>query len=149
MSSAAKKIDYSQPEANEDFTANLEDGSTFRALYTELTASTTPGRGDVWIIRAYDRKNIFARTFTITFQKDKLDGDAVITDSDIDGDASLIYNDYEDPQNPTLQKARTGTLQYTLDIENQHFTGTFTANIDKADDSGSYVSNGTFDTVLS
>lgn len=149
MSSAARKIDYSQSKANEDFTANLEDGSTFRALYTELTASTTPGRGDVWVIRAYDRNNIYARTFTITFQKDKLEGDAVITDDDTAGHASLIYNDYENPQNPTLQKARTGTLQYTLDVGNQHFTGTFTANIDKADDSGTYESNGAFDTVLS
>ncbi|CDF94433.1 hypothetical protein BN844_0864 [Pseudomonas sp. SHC52] len=130
-----------------DFTANLEDNSNFSAALTTLRASTTPVRGDVWVVIATEWSNGKPRTFTITYSRDIKDAiGAEITD--IDRHVNLIYNNYEDPDNPTLQKARSGSITYTMG-SSQRFTGSFEANIDKADGNGSYLCRGRFDTVLS
>ncbi|WP_434589028.1 hypothetical protein J3Q09_14775 [Pseudomonas sp. R4-83] len=144
MSSAAKRVDYT---VDDEFTADLEGGSKFKALYTELTSGTTAGRGEVYNVIAYDRQYKYVRTFTIVFEKSKLDGSLPIKDADVD--ANVIYNDYEDAENPTLQKATSGTLTYTLDLENMQFTGSFTAEITNADANGTFPCSATFNTSLS
>lgn len=146
MSNAATNFIYDfRPQV--DFTANLEDNSSFSAAMTTIRASTTPNRGDVWIVVATQWNNGRPRTFTITYSKDmkEVDG-AEITDRD--EYVSLIYNNYEDVDNPTLQKARAGTITYKMGPE-QSFVGSFEAHIDKSDGSGSYLCRGRFDTVLS
>lgn len=129
------------------FSANLEDGSSFSATLTELRSSSTPGRGDIWVVIAADRSNNSAKTFTITFSKSSQREIGQITDGD--DNVSLFYNNYEDPTNPTLQKARSGTIQYELDLKNMTLIGSFNADIDKADGTGHYLCRGRFDTALS
>ncbi|WP_085610393.1 MULTISPECIES: hypothetical protein [unclassified Pseudomonas] len=148
MSSAVRKNNYSSQLApREEFTANLENGSTFKALYTVLEESTTPGRGDVYMVIAYDRQNTYARTFTIVFKKSTLEGRISITDDDLD--SNVIFNNYEDPENPTLQKATGGILSYKLDIAENQFSGSFIADVTKADGSGTFPCTANFDTWLS
>ena len=147
MSSAAKKLDYELSEPGVSFIATLEDGSSFSASLTELKSSTTPGRGDVWVVVATERKNGTPRTFTITFSKNIEETDGQITDDD--KHTSLIFNNYEDLHDPTLQKARAGTIKYKLDTSTQNFNGSFVARIDKADGSGTYECLGQFNTLLS
>lgn len=147
MSSAAMKIDYLHSGINDEFTADLEDGSKFKAMYTELKSATTPGRGDVYIVIAYDREKPYVRTFTIVFEKSKPEASTPITDADVN--ANVTYNSYQDPVNPTLQKATSGTLTYSLDIENNQFTGSFSANVVKADASDTFPCSATFNTSLS
>lgn len=147
MSSAARNLDFDPLEAEVDFTANLEDNSNFSAAITSLRSSTTPSRGDVWVVIATEWSNGKPRTFTITFSKDIKDAiGAEITD--IDRHVNMIYNNYEDPDNPTLQKARSGTITYAMGPSGS-FAGSFEAQIDKADGNGSYLCRGRFDTVLS
>ncbi|KAF2395320.1 hypothetical protein [Pseudomonas frederiksbergensis] len=146
MSSAALKSECSFSDPTELFSANLEDGSNFVATVTELRSSTTPGLGDVYVVLATDRR-VATRTFTITFSKDIPATIGKITDDD--DETSLIYNNYENLDNPTLQKARTGTIQYALDSGTKRFHGSFNADIDKSDGSGTYLCRGHFDTILS
>lgn len=147
MNNAALKTDCTLSEQNEYFSANLEDGSTFNALHTELRSDTTPERGDIWVIIASDRKNGTTKTFTITFPKDSEEGIVKITEGD--SDASVFYNDYKDIQNPTFQPARSGTIQYKLDTKDMTFIGSFNAEIDKAGGSETYLCRAHFDTILS
>lgn len=147
MSSAAMKLECQFSDPDDTFSANLEDGSDFVATLTELKSATTPGRGDVWVVIATDRNNNSTKTFTINFAKDSEDTIGKITDND--DEVSLFYNNYEDLDNPTLQKARTGTIQYTLDTNTMTFVGSFNAEIDKADGSGAYMCSGHFNTTLS
>ncbi|MBH3443198.1 hypothetical protein GRW89_23045 [Pseudomonas moraviensis] len=146
MRSAALKTGYNQNDFIDDFTADLEDGTKFRAWYTELRSDTTPGRGDVYIVIAYDREKPFVRTFTIVFEKSKLEASTAITEFDVG--ANVTYNSYENQQAPTLQKATSGTLDYKLDMETDRFTGTFTADVAKSDASGTFPCTATFDTSL-
>ncbi|MDM8193207.1 hypothetical protein EVS84_19700 [Pseudomonas koreensis] len=146
MSSAALKTGYNQNDFIDDFTADLEDGTKFRAWYTELRSDTTPGRGDVYIVIAYDREKPFVRTFTIVFEKSKLEASTVITEVDVG--ANVTYNSYENQELPTLQKATSGTLDYKLDTETKRFTGTFTADVAKSDASGTFPCSAVFDTSL-
>ncbi|UZE20312.1 hypothetical protein LOY70_12185 [Pseudomonas sp. B21-054] len=147
MSSVATNLDYASLKSEVDFTANLEDNSNFSAALTTLTTSTTPLRGEVWVVIAVEWNNGKPRTFTITYSKDIKEAvGAEITD--IDRYVNLIYNNYEDPENPTLQKARSGSITYKMG-PSQSFTGSFEAHIDKADGNGSYLCRGRFDTVLS
>lgn len=148
MSSAAMKLDYNFSEPVVNFTANLEDDSSFSASLTELKSATTPGLGDVWVVVATERKNDAPRTFTIIFSKTiEEETDGKITDDD--DQVSVTYNNYENLDNPTLQKARSGTIEYKLDASTKSFTGSFKANIEKHDGSGTYLCDGFFDTVLS
>ncbi|MDZ3826400.1 hypothetical protein HV782_014335 [Pseudomonas monsensis] len=151
MSNAALKARCVPSTQEVLFSANLEDGSSFSATLTELRSSSTPGRGDIWVVIAADRSNNSAKTFTITFSKDiQKDIQSEIGQiTDEDDNVSLFYNNYEDPTNPTLQKARSGTIQYELDLKNMTLTGSFNADIDKADGSGHYLCRGHFDTALS
>ncbi|TWC17619.1 MULTISPECIES: hypothetical protein [unclassified Pseudomonas] len=147
MSRAATKLDQEALASEVNFTANLEDNSNFNAAITTLKSSTTPNRGEVWVVVATEWKNGLPRTFTITFSKDiKEETDGVITDND--EHVSLIYNNYADPNSPTLQKARRGSIQYTMGAD-MRFTGSFTAYIDKAQGNDSYLCTGLFDTELS
>ncbi|MBC8997539.1 hypothetical protein IAI51_13470 [Pseudomonas sp. N40(2020)] len=131
----------------ETFSANLEDGTNFVATLTELRSSSTPGRGDIWVVIATDRRNDSAKTFTISFAKDIVSSIGKITDGD--NEVSLFYNNYADINNPTLQQARAGTIQYTLDLNEMTLRGTFNADIDKSDGSGQYLCTAHFDTKLS
>lgn len=145
MSTAALKLE----NPREDFTANLEDGSSFSATFTELKSGNTPGRGDVWIIVATDRTDDATKTFTISFCKDSDEGKVIGKITDSDDEVSLHFNDYSDIQNPTLQVARTGTIQYTFNSTTKTFIGSFNADIDKADQSGNtYLCRGHYDTLL-
>jgi len=147
MSSAAMKSECHFSDPDDTFSANLEDGSEFSATLTELKSATTPGRGDVWEVIATDRNNNSTKTFTINFAKGTEDAIGKITDDD--DQVSLFFNNYEDLDNPTLQKARTGTIQYTLDTNDMTFVGSFNAQVDKADGSDSYMCSGHFHTTLS
>ncbi len=88
-----------------------------------------------------------AKTFTITFEQGKLEAITSITDDDDSVD--LFYNDYSVPSNPTLQKAKSGSIQYKLDLNTLNFSGRFNAPIEKSDGSGTYMCNGEFNTQLS
>jgi len=147
MSNTALKARCAPFALDEVFTANLEDGSDFVAAHTELRSSSTPGRGEIWVVIATDRSDNKAKTFTITFPKDIQSNIGKITDGD--DEVSLFYNNYEDLANPTLQKARAGTIQYELDLEKLTFIGTFNADIDKSDGAGHYMCSARFNTVLS
>ncbi|TFB40871.1 hypothetical protein [Pseudomonas sp. F01002] len=147
MSNTALKARCAPSALDEVFTANLEDSSNFVATLTELRSSSTPGRGEIWVVIATDRRDNNAKTFTITFSKDIQSNIGKITDGD--DEVSLFYNNYEDLNNPTLQKARAGTIQYTLNLENMTFIGNFNADIDKSDGTGHYLCRGHFNTVLS
>ncbi|WP_085657000.1 MULTISPECIES: hypothetical protein [unclassified Pseudomonas] len=147
MNSSALKVTDTDPL--EVFTAILEDGSEFSATLTEIKLEHSPGRGELWAVIATEFNDGAARSFTIKFSKAIDEAIARITDEDGEGDVTLFFNDYSDPERPTLQKARSGNIQYSLDPKTLHFFGTFNAHIDKADGSSqSYLSKGEFDTVL-
>ncbi|WP_434604182.1 hypothetical protein [Pseudomonas sp. R1-7] len=146
MSIAARKAAIFATEVN--FTANLEDNSSFNASVTKLESSTTPGRGDIWVVVATEWVGGRPRTFTITFSKDKNQAtNETVTDQDLH--ATLHFNDYNDQENPTYQKARSGTISYFLDPTTLHFSGSFRVNIDKSDGTGRYACAGEFETDLS
>lgn len=146
MNSAASKSALRATDV--DFTATLEDGSPFRASVTELKSSVTPGRGDIWMVVATEWANGRPRTFTITFSKDRKDvTNEPVTDHD--QHATVHFNNYEDPQNPTLQKARSGTITYHLNRTSLNFSGTFQVTMDKADGTGRFQCSGTYNTELS
>jgi len=146
MNNAALKTDCTLSEETDFFSANLEDGSSFAALHTELRSDTTPERGDIWVVIASDQRDGTTKTFTITFPKSSEEAIVKITEGD--SDASVFYNDYKDIQNPTLQIARAGAIQYKLDTENMTFVGSFNADIDKTDGSETYLCRAHFNTTL-
>ncbi|WP_085640866.1 MULTISPECIES: hypothetical protein [unclassified Pseudomonas] len=147
MNSSALKVTDTDPL--EVFTAILEDGSEFSATLTEIQSSNSPGRGDLWVVIATEFNGDAAKSFTIVFSKSIDQAIGKITENDVEGEVGLFFNDYSDPDHPTLQKARSGNIQYSLDPQTLHFIGTFNAHIDKADNSGhSFLSKGEFDTVL-
>ncbi|AOE61078.1 hypothetical protein QZH45_18505 [Pseudomonas corrugata] len=147
MSSATTKPAQDALGSEVNFTANLEDASNFSAVMTTLKSSTTPKRGEVWIVVATEWKNDRPRTFTIVFSKEFKEATAAVITAN-DEHVDLIYNNYEDPDVPTLQRARSGTITYKVGPD-MGFTGSFEAQIDKADGGGSYLCTGQFDTVLS
>ena len=145
MNSAASKSSLATTDVN--FTASLEDGSSFRASVTELKSSVTPGRGDIWMVIATEWVNGRPRTFTITFSKERKDAtNEPVTDQD--QHATVHFNNYQDPLHPTLQKARSGPITYRFNRANLNFSGTFQVTMDKADGTGRYQCVGVFDTAL-
>lgn len=145
MSSAAMKF-VCETEAKQDsFSANLEDGSSFIATSTELRSSSTPGRGDIWVIIATDRTD-YTKTITITVAKDAINTIGEINEAD--DEVSLFYNNYTNIENPTFQAATSGTIQYTLDIANLTLIGSFNAHIKKSDGKGTYLCTGHINTSL-
>ncbi|MDB6446950.1 MULTISPECIES: hypothetical protein [Pseudomonas] len=147
MSNASTKPALDPLGSEVNFTANLEDNSNFSAVMTTLKGSTTPKRGEVWIVVATEWKNNRPRTFTIIFSKDiKEETDAVITVDD--AHVNLLYNNYDDPDAPTLQRARSGKITYQVG-PGMCFSGSFEAQIDKAQGGGTYLCTGNFDTALS
>ena len=145
MSSAAMKLECETKFKQDLFSANLEDGSTFIGTTTELISSSTPGRGDIWVIIATDRTD-YTKTITITVSKNVTDTIGKITEDD--EEVSLFYNNYINIGNPTFQAATSGTIQYTLDIESATFVGSFNAQIKKSDGNGTYLCTGHFNTSL-
>lgn len=129
MSTVAMEVDRSLAVQNGLFTANLEDNSNFVATITELKSGSSPGRGDIWVVVATDRRNNVFRTFTITFSKNVEDATATITEND--EEVNLYFNNYEDLTNPTWQAAKKGTIRYTLNPLTKTFVGNFIADIKK------------------
>ena len=145
MSSAAMKFVCETEVKQDSFSANLEDGSSFIATSTELRSSSTPGRGDIWVIIATDRAD-YTKTITITVAKDVINTIGKINEDD--EEVSLFYNNYINIENPTFQAATSGTIQYTLDIENSTLIGSFNAHIKKSEGNGTYLCTGHINTSL-
>lgn len=145
MRNAAMKSVCEMEVKQNTFTANLEDGSSFIATSTELRSSSTPGRGDVWVIIATDRTD-YTKTLTITVAKAVTNTIGTINEDD--EEVSLFYNNYIDIENPTYQAATSGTIQYNLDIENLTLIGSFNARIKKSAGNDTYLCTGHINTSL-
>lgn len=145
MSVAAKKT------STEDyFDVTLEGAPPFTASGTTLRSSTSPNRGETWVVEATekdsDEKRL--RVFLIVFSKTLSNGNHQVGE-DKPGFATIELVDYTDPQNPTSKLAISGDINFQLDVANSTFSGDFNAQIEvKGISTLSTTANGEFDTLL-
>ncbi|MGE8097043.1 hypothetical protein [Pseudomonas fluorescens] len=145
MSVAAKKT------STEDyFDVTLENAPTFKSSVTALRSSTSPNRGETWVVEATekdsDEKRL--RVFLIVFSKTLSDGSHQVGE-DKPGFVTIELVDYTDPQNPTSRLATSGNTNFQLDVAKSTFSGDFNVQIEvKGVSTLSITADGKFDTLL-
>ncbi|WP_347905925.1 hypothetical protein [Pseudomonas purpurea] len=132
------------------FDVTLEDAAPFKASGTALRSSTSPNRGETWVVEATekddDEKRL--RVFIIVFSKTLTSGSHKVGE-DKQGFVSIELVDYTDPQNPASELAISGDIEIQLDVAGSHFSGDFTVQIKKKDaHARSTAADGKFDTLL-
>ncbi len=132
------------------FDVILEDADPFKASVTTLRSSTSPNRGETWVVEATekDRDEKRLRVFLIVFAKTLPKGNHHVGE-DKQNFVTIELVDYTDPQNPTSKLAISGNINFQLDVANSTFSGDFKAQIEvKGVGTLSTAADGEFDTLL-
>ncbi|MGE8179352.1 hypothetical protein [Pseudomonas fluorescens] len=145
MSVAAKKT-----STENFFSVTFEDAPPFTASGTTLRSSTSPNRGETWVVEATekdsDEKRL--RVFLIVFSKTLSNGNHPVGE-DKPSFVTIELVDYTDPQNPTSKLAISGNINFQLDVANSTFSGNFNVQIEvKGAGTLSTAADGEFDTLL-
>ncbi|RON10089.1 hypothetical protein BK659_09305 [Pseudomonas brassicacearum] len=145
MNVAAKKT-----STQDYFDVTLEDAAPFQTSGTALRSSTSPNRGETWVVEATERDGDEKRlrVFLIVFSKTLSNGNHKVGE-DKQGHVTIELVDYTDPQNPTSQLAISGDINFQLDVTGSRFSGDFNVQIKKKDTHAhSTAADGQFDTLL-